>query len=82
MGVDLGDSFYLHTVLLVTDLLTSAWNAPLTLDSYADSKNRFQRFEIYIGDDPNYLLNEKVEGGPWLYDPSDPNDQGYTLFTS
>ena len=52
------------------------------IGGYADTKNRFQRFEVYIGDNESYLLNQKVVGGPWLNDPTDPNDPGYTMLTS
>ena len=93
MGVDLGGSFFIHAILLVTDLLKSNKNAFSTIlsDTHADSyagdispfnKHKFQRFEVYIGDSPNYLLNEKLEGGPWLNDPSDPNDPDYTKIKS
>ena len=85
LGVDLGDSFFVHAILLVSDLLRSS-NTPFTIAdadlSYADTKHRFQRFEVYIGDSADYRLNEKVEGGPWLYDPADTNDPDYTTFTS
>ena len=77
LGVDLEESYFTHTILLVTDLVTSWWNGQYNLLSYPEDKHRFQRFEIYVGDNSDYRLNEKVEGGPFIYDPADPNDPDY-----
>ena len=81
LGIDLAASYFIHAILLVEDVLTSVWSTHWTIiGAYADTKHRFQRFEVYIGDSSNYLDNEKVEGGPWLYDPADSNDPDYTTF--
>lgn len=84
MGFDLGDSYFIHTVLIVDDLEESLGleypNVHKDMTTL-DNKHRFQRFEVYIGDDPDWSLNAKVEGGPWLNDPDDPNDPDYTSYT-
>ena len=42
LGVDLRDSYFVHAILLVTDLLTSGWNTHMTIiGAYADTKHRF-----------------------------------------
>lgn len=61
LGVDLGDSFFVHTVLLVEDFRSSDWPTNrIVVGAYAGNEYRFQRFEVYVGDNADYLQNEKV----------------------
>lgn len=66
VSIDLGESFFIHAILIVQDLL-SGIAPPEGLDS-----QWLQNFEIHIGESSDYRDNPKCSGGPFMR-KDDPN---------
>ena len=78
LGVDLGDSYFAHTVMIVADLD----QAPETWDPYAFREeypysNYLQNIEIFVGNNSDWRENQSC--GTYLADPSNTsNNPDYT----
>jgi len=60
LTINLGSSFFQHSVLVVQDLFGGK------SISSVDPLLYFQNYELYIGDSPNYAANPKCAGGPYM----------------
>ena len=62
-GVDLGTTHFMHAILIVQDVFEMDL-ASSTM--HTDDTEWLQNFEIWIGDNSDYWLNEKCPGGPFM----------------
>ena len=68
ISFNLPKSFFIHCLLIVQDL----YDGVHTNDSVSSINTWLQNFEIYIGDDTDYIKNTKCPGGPFM-DSNDSN---------
>ena len=74
LGLDFTESVFMHAVLMVHDFGPTKIHYNQGTDSLS---YYFRNYEIYIGDNSNYLRNEKCTGGPHL----NPNDVNTYVFS-
>ena len=74
IGFDFTEPVFMHAVLWAQDVLSGGFPANL---GPSDSKNFFQKYEVYIGNSADYLENTKCAGGPHL----DYNDSSSYVFS-
>ena len=60
LGIDLGKTYMQHAVLIVEDLRSGQ------ADSGIVDENKFQNYEVYIGDNSDWTKNLKCPGGPFM----------------
>ena len=53
-------SYFQHAILIVEDL-SNKWTVP----DMKDPKFRFQNFDVFVGNDPDYTKNTACPGGPF-----------------
>ena len=67
IGFDFSESVFIHAIVHAQDQLSS-WYAYESGLSFL--KKFYQNYEIFIGNNSSFSLNQKCAGGPFL----DPND--------
>ena len=75
--VNLGRPFMMHCFLMVQDLFDNSFPA-----DHPESSNEWvQNVEVYIGNSPDYILNKRCPGGPFMRtdDPNSYSNGQYTL---
>lgn len=75
--IDLGESFFQHSVLFVQDLFNGGYLSPFD----DPSVDYAARVSVHIGDDPDWQRNPQCEGSPFL-DPEDPSKFGKSYTTA
>lgn len=71
-GIDLGDIYFQHAHLIIQSLY-NGYAYDIILDV-----NKFQNYEIYIGNDSDYNKNKKCPGGPFMQTNDSANKHSYT----
>ena len=59
-GFDLGDIYFQHAILIIESVYLRHPNDTI------NDKNKFQNYEIYIGNNSDYTQNSKCAGGPFM----------------
>ena len=55
LGIDLGDSYFAHAVMLITDTdVMPASQEKVILENYTDTKDWLQNVEVFVGDSINF----------------------------
>ena len=59
-GLDLGNIYFQHAIQIIESLHEGG------IGTHLDDKDKFQNYEIYIGNHSDYTENNKCAGGPFM----------------